>query len=75
MGGGRTVTPIFLPSRRVEEAMRDVVPIPAPLPTALAGAFEATLSRLGPASAPAPEEPELVRPGSLGGWYDEEESA
>jgi hypothetical protein len=75
MGGGRTVAPIFLPSRRVEEAMRDVVPIPAPLPATLGGAFEATLARLGPASAPAPQEPELVRPGSLGGWYDEEESA
>ena len=75
MGGGRTVAPIFLPSKRVEEAMRDVVPIPAPLPTTLAGAFEATIARLGSASAPAPAEPELVRPGSLGGWYGEEESA
>lgn len=75
MGGGRTVSPIFLPTRRVEEAMRDVVPIPAPLPATLAGAFQATLERLGPASAPAAPEPELVTPGSLGGWYDEEESA
>ncbi|MCU1380028.1 MAG: hypothetical protein JWN29_3011 [Acidimicrobiales bacterium] len=72
MGGGRTVAPVFLPARRVEEAMRDVVSIPAPLPAVLAGAFEATLTRLGPALAPAAEEPELVTPGSLGGGYDEE---
>jgi hypothetical protein len=72
MAGGRTVAPVFLPTRRVDEAMRDVVAIPAPLPSVLAGAFEATLGRLGPALAPAAEEPELVRPGSLGGWFDAE---
>ncbi|MCU1374576.1 MAG: hypothetical protein JWO68_1862 [Actinomycetia bacterium] len=75
MGGGRTVAPIFLPARRIEEAVRDVVAIPAPLPGLLAAAFEATLVRLGPASTAAPAEPELVAPGSLGGWYGEEESA
>jgi hypothetical protein len=75
MGGGRTVSPIFLPSRRVEEAVRDVVAMPAPLPATLAGAFEATLGRLGPASTGRPAEPELVAPGSLGGWCDDGETA
>jgi hypothetical protein len=74
MGGGQTVSPVFLPSRRVEEAMRDAVALPSPLPALLAGAFEATLTRLGPAQAPAPSEPELVVPGSLGAWVDEEEA-
>jgi hypothetical protein len=69
--GGATAAPIFLPTRRVEEAMRDVVPIPGPLPATLAGAFEATLGRTGPALS-EPEEPEPVRPGSLGGWFEEE---
>jgi hypothetical protein len=73
MGGGRTVAPIFLPSRRIEDAVRDVAPMPSPLPASLAAAFDATLRRLGPAAAPAPAEPELVAPGSLAGFYDVEE--
>jgi hypothetical protein len=69
MGGGQTPTPVFLPSRRVEEATRDAVRMPAPLPKLLAGAFHATVDRLGlvvagPATT-APE-PQRVVPGSLG---------
>ncbi|HUF33483.1 MAG TPA: hypothetical protein VMN58_09785 [Acidimicrobiales bacterium] len=72
MGGGHSSPPIFLPSRKVEEALRDAVGIPAPLPGLLAGAFHATLERVGPATTVAPVEPELVTPGSLGAVWGEE---
>jgi hypothetical protein len=67
---GVTAGPLFLPTKRVEEAMRDVVPIPSPLPATLAAAFEATVARVGAATVD-PEEPELVQPGSLGSWFEE----
>ena len=66
LGGDATPTPVFLPSRRVEEALRDAVALPAPLPTLLAGAFEAALARLGPCGLASGPEPVLVAPGSLG---------
>jgi hypothetical protein len=75
MGGGRTPAPIFLPTRKVEEAVRDAVGVPAPLPGVLAGAFHATLDHLGPATPPmaaAAPGPTAVTPGSLGAlWADE----
>jgi septum formation inhibitor-activating ATPase MinD len=71
MAGG-TGSPLFLPARRVEEAVRDVVALPAPLPTALASAFEATRHRLGPTFGSRRAEPQLVTPGSIGSWLDEE---
>lgn len=69
MGGGQTPTPVFLPSRRVEEATRDAVRMPAPLPGLLAGAFHATIDRLGLAVAGSTfvdDVPQRVAPGSLG---------
>lgn len=75
MGGGRTVAPVFLPSRRVEEAVLDAVALPAPLPATLAGAFTAVLDRLGPAGRPPPPGLERVVPGSLGAWGDGEATA
>jgi len=57
--------PVFLPGRPVDQAWRDATPMPAPLPELLAGAFEGTYGRLGPVGV-AVEEPEPVRPGSLG---------
>lgn len=57
--------PLFLPARPVDQAWRDATPMPAPLPELLAGAFEGTYDRLGPA-LPAHDEPTLVRPGSMG---------
>lgn len=68
MGGGATAPPIFLPARRVEEALRDAVRLPTPLPATLAGAFRATVDRLGPTVASNAYEAERVRPGSLGTW-------
>jgi MinD-like ATPase involved in chromosome partitioning or flagellar assembly len=65
--------PVFLPVRKVEEALRDAVPLPAPLPALLAGGCEAVLSRPARGGRPAPG-PERVEPGSLGAWYEEEAS-
>lgn len=67
--GGGTVSPVFLPTRKVEEALRDAVALPAPLPSLLAGAFFAVVGRLGsPGAATQGPAPELVAPGSLGLW-------
>lgn len=57
--------PLFLPARPVDQAWRDATPMPAPLPELLAGAFEATYERIGPA-LPVHDEPVLVRPGTMG---------
>ena len=70
MGGGRTVAPLFLPGRRVEEAVRDAAPWPAPLPVTLARSFHAVVERLGPAGAAPSPVPERVVPGALGSWSD-----
>jgi len=71
MGGGSTTAPLFLPARKVDESWRDGAPLPGPLPSTLARAFDATVQRLGPLLA-APAEPELVVPGSLGSWSADE---
>lgn len=68
LGGGRTVNPVFLPVRKVEEALRDVVALPAPLPELVSSAVEAVVAQLGPAASTAV--PELVQPGSLGGFEE-----
>jgi hypothetical protein len=73
LGDTRMASPVFVPRRRVEEALRDAVSLPAPLPATLAGAFHATLARAGTATAaPAQAEPELVTPGSIGTWSGQE---
>jgi hypothetical protein len=62
--------PLFLPERRVEEALRDGVPLPAPLPELLAGAYRALEERT-PSTTAAPSAqpvPVAVTPGSLGSW-------
>ena len=68
LGGGRTVAPVFLPARRVEEALRDAVRMPAPLPATLAGAYLAVTGRLGRLEPRSGAEPEIVTPGSVGSW-------
>ena len=70
-GSQRLVGPLFLPVRKVEAALRDAVPLPAPLPAMLAGAFGAVVERCGPADGPTGPELERVRPGSLGHWGDD----
>lgn len=68
-GTQRLPSPVFLPRRRVEEALRDGVALPAPLPGLLAGAYHAALRRTTSTPAPAPEFAR-VAPGSLGTWSD-----
>lgn len=67
LGDGGTPSPVFLPERRVEEALRDAVGLPAPLPAVLAGAFAATVGGLGATGRRPGPDPVLVAPGSLGG--------
>lgn len=63
----RIASPLGLPERPVEEAVRDVAPLPAPLPERLAGAVAALLGRLGTRAAPVVgPTPIPVRPGQLG---------
>jgi MinD-like ATPase involved in chromosome partitioning or flagellar assembly len=61
--------PVFLPARRVESALRDALPLPAPLPARLAGAFTAVVARQGRAAAPS-RGPVRVAPGTLASWGD-----
>ena len=68
LGGESTAGPVFLPPRRVEEALRDAVRLPAPLASLLAGAFTATVERAGPVGVQVSPEPVPVVPGSLGRW-------
>jgi hypothetical protein len=64
--GGAGIGPVlFLPSRRVDQAVRDGMPVPAPLPALVIAAFFAVLARSGP-RAQNRLEPQLVAPGSLG---------
>ncbi len=70
LGGQATAGCIFLPARKVEEALRDAVRLPAPLAPLLAGAFWATLERTGPRQPGPGPEPVRVAPGSLGTWAE-----
>lgn len=69
LGGGATTSPIFLPPRPVEHAFRDGTPLPAPLPSRLAGSVLAVADRLGPLARTATT-PVPVAPGSLGSFTD-----
>lgn len=61
---------LFLPDKRVDEALRDGVALPSALSAPLAGAWRALLDRSGP---PAPAgtglgQPQRVVPGAIGSW-------
>jgi hypothetical protein len=63
--------PIFLPVRRINEALHDGVPLPSPLPAILVGAYRGLLG--GRADrAPAAAEPVPVALGSVGALRKEE---
>jgi len=66
LGGEGTAGCVFLPARRVEEAMRDAVKFPAPLAPLLAGAYLATVERAGRRPGRMEPQPVPVAPGSLG---------
>jgi MinD-like ATPase involved in chromosome partitioning or flagellar assembly len=62
--------PIFLPSRRVDQSVRDALPLPAPLPGRMAGAFGAVVARRGRTVVGAAAGAVRVVPGSLSHWAD-----
>jgi hypothetical protein len=69
--------PVFLPERRVDDALRDGVALPSSLSGPLVAAFDGVLQRLGPlhAGAERGQGPARVVPGTLGHWEDEIEQA
>ncbi len=70
--GAHLAAPTFLPERRVDDALRDGVALPSPLPELTAGAVTAVLGRAdGPPVADAPV-PEPIAPGSLSGFTSQE---
>jgi hypothetical protein len=72
MGARRLVSPVHLPDRRVDEALRDGVALPAPLPALLARAVMAVRERAAESGAVTAETPELVAPGSLSAFTAQE---
>jgi hypothetical protein len=71
----RLVAPLHLPERRIDEALRDGVAVPAPLPALTARAVVAVLQRAGDRDAPVAAGPELVVPGSLAAFTAQERPA
>lgn len=68
--------PTHLPERRVDEALRDGVALPGPLPQTLARAVTAVLERTGRLPRPrADDEPTPVIPGSLSTFTAQERGA
>lgn len=63
--GAGLATPVYLPERRVDEALLDGVRLPSTLTTPLAGAFQAVVTRAGRCTEAAPGP---IQPGSLGHW-------
>lgn len=63
----RIAAPLGLPDRPVDAAVRDAVPLPAPLPEKLADAVRTLLGRIGTREAPQGVVPVPVRPGEFGG--------
>jgi hypothetical protein len=69
----RLVPPVHLPERRVDDALRDGVALPAPLPAVVARAVTAVLDRAADrAEVAASEAPTPVTPGSLSGFTSHE---
>jgi hypothetical protein len=68
--GPRSVAgPVFLPGKRIDDALRDGVRLPPGLGQPLAGAVGAVLGRTEGAKAEGG--PARVRPGSLGSWTEQ----
>lgn len=66
---GALASPIFLPERRVDDALRDGVRLPDALTAPLRGAFAATMERTDRRDRTTA--PQLITPGSLGHWSPE----
>ena len=70
---GAVSGPVFVPERRVEEAIRDGTPLPDAVVDPVLGAMHAVLERHADA-APLTATPARVTPGSLGRWADSEDA-
>jgi hypothetical protein len=68
----RLVAPLHLPERRIDDALRDGVALPAPLPALTARAVVAVLQRADDREAAVADGPELVTPGSLAAFTAQE---
>jgi cellulose biosynthesis protein BcsQ len=60
-------SPVFLPERRIDEALRDGIRLPEPMAAPLVGAYRA-VTRMAEAEERRPSEPLLVTPGTVGSW-------
>lgn len=69
LGGAIAASPVFLPARPVDQALRDGTAIPAPLPARLADAVLAVHDHVGPISR-QPAEPVPIVAGTLGTFTD-----
>jgi hypothetical protein len=61
--------PVYLPVRRVEDAVREGTRLPNGLGQPLVGALYAIVEQARPASGPATHQ--RVRPGSIGSWTEQ----
>lgn len=61
-------SPIFIPERKIDEALRDAAPLPGPVVDPLAGALRALLDRQADAPPAGVTAPVPIAPGSLGTW-------
>ncbi len=68
LGGESLPSAVFLPERRVDDALRDGTRLADALAEPLAGAFSAVALH---GARTAVGEPERVQPGSLGSWADQ----
>jgi hypothetical protein len=66
--------PVFVPERRVEEAFRDGLALPAAVCDPLVGGVQAILRRVADAS-PANPQAVAITPGSLGSWSEQDADA
>lgn len=71
LGGSELPTPVFLPERKVDEALRAGRRIPAGIGGPLASAANAILARAEARAPSAVGDPRPVEPGSLGRWAPE----
>jgi hypothetical protein len=60
-------SPVFLPDKRIDDALRDGLPLPFALSAPVVGAVRAVLDATADL-APPHDEPTPITPGSLGAW-------
>lgn len=72
LAAARLAAPTYLPERRVDEALRDGVPLPKPLCQTLARAAAAVLDRAGDRPDEAAARPQPVVPGTLSAFTSQE---